>query len=71
MAHVSLSVAPSGVPAPAMAAAMTFLPASDVERPPLPSSGNSVPTGACGGGGGGAKRFLKAPLRFLTMFMYM
>ena len=34
------------------------------------SSGNSTPTGACGGGGGGAKRFLKAALRFHTMFMY-
>ena len=50
---------------------MTFLPASLVERPPLPSSGNSVPTGAFGGAGGGAKRFLKAPLRLPTMFMYM
>ena len=61
----------SSSPAPSKAAAMTFLPASDVERPPLPSSGNSAPTGALGGAGGGAKRFLNAPLRLPTMFMYM
>ena len=39
----------------------TFSSTSEVERPPLPSSGNSAPTGAFGGGGGFANRFLKAP----------
>ena len=70
MAHAALALSPSGVPAPASAAAKTFLPTSDVERPPLLSIGNSAPTGAWGFGGGGAKRFLKAALRFHTMFMY-
>ena len=69
--HLALAALPSGVPMPANAAAKTCLPTSEVERPPLSSIGNSTPTGAFGGSGGGAKRFLKALLRFETMFMYI